>query len=125
MNAWCKHCRREVSWYAGRGKKLKDVPCTFCRGPLERPSYRYCGGCGRKTHALAQETTLVIFRQHDERYPIWVLKDHPICLSCEDRSKQVCKESCPKCGRAMRAKALHEGGGTECTVLQCGYWFCY
>lgn len=33
---------------------------------------------------------------------------------------------CPKCGnKAVRAKSLQEGGGVECTVEGCGYWFCY
>lgn len=35
-------------------------------------------------------------------------------------------EECPECKQmSVRARELREGGGVECTSINCGYWFCF
>lgn len=51
----CEHCKREMRWSGGRGKRPSDTPCPFCgeklaTRPHPRPSlgkrYGNCPVCG-------------------------------------------------------------------------------
>lgn len=33
-------------------------------------------------------------------------------------------DDCPKCGGAVVAKGMRDGGGVECSVEGCSYWYC-
>lgn len=48
MNAECQNCKKLVSWYGGRGRKLSDVKCPDCGGPLGKGSTQICSLCGSK-----------------------------------------------------------------------------
>lgn len=46
--ATCTQCGREVSWYAGRGRRLAEQSCRFCGGALTGRRYGRCAHCGSR-----------------------------------------------------------------------------
>lgn len=40
----CEKCQMAFTWKAGRGKRLADVRCPNCKGPLARTSDAYKRG---------------------------------------------------------------------------------